>query len=60
MLSVPPATITWASPRSIASRASMMACSPDPQAMLTVTAVDVIGMPDRTATWRATLGPEPA
>ena len=53
MLSMPPATINWASPARIACAASMTALRPDPQTLLMVSAATVGGRPAWSAACRA-------
>jgi hypothetical protein len=60
MFSVPPATINSASPQRIDWAASATARRPDPQTMLTASAVLSCGIPQPIATWRATFWPRPA
>src|SRR5437867_371840 len=60
MLSVPPATITSASPHLIAWAASMTAFSPEPQTLFTVCAGTDSGRPALTAACRAGFMPSPA
>ncbi len=55
--SVPPATITSASPASIARAARAIACRPDAQKRLTVMAAAAGGIPARRAACRATFIP---
>ena len=45
MFSMPPATITWASPQRMAWSASITACSPEPHTLLIVSAATVGGKP---------------
>ena len=60
MDSMPPASTTSDSPSMIACAPLAIVCMPDAQALLMVCAGALVGMPARTATCRAGLGPEPA
>src|SRR5215831_15589649 len=53
MFSMPPATATLMLPREISWAAETMACAPEPQTRLTVSAGVVTGSPAWTAAWRA-------
>ena len=57
MLSVPPAMIAFAEPPRMRSAANAMACRPDAQNRLTVTADASTGIPARRLAMRATLSP---
>src|SRR5262249_2885826 len=59
MLSLPPATITRASPNRTACEASMTAFSPEPHTLLMVSAATVGGSPALRAAWRAGACPTP-
>jgi hypothetical protein len=60
MDSIPPATITRASPARIAWAASITALRPEPHTLLMVSAGTVSGTPPSTAAWRAGACPTPA
>src|SRR5262245_31777496 len=60
MLSMPPATITRASPRRTACEASMTAFNPEPHTLLMVSAATVGGSPALRAACRAGACPTPA
>ena len=60
MNSMPPATITPASPSAIRSCASIAAFIPDPHILLTVVAGTLSGSPAWNAAWRAGACPCPA
>src|SRR5262249_23962372 len=53
MFSMPPATATLILPREISCAEETMACAPEPQTRLTVSAGVVTGSPAWTAAWRA-------
>src|SRR6188508_1713039 len=57
MLSVPPAMMTLAEPAMIRSAANAMACSPEAQNLLMVTAEASTGSPARRLAMRATFSP---
>ena len=60
MLSIPPATTTWASPLRISRAARLTAFSDDAQTLLTVNAGTLVGSPAFSAAWRAGIWPMPA
>jgi hypothetical protein len=60
MLSMPPATMTSASPARISAAPSMIAFRPEPQTLLIVVALVLTGSPPRRAAWRAGAWPAPA
>src|SRR6476661_7934524 len=59
MDSMPPATMTCASPALMAWAASMTALSPEPHTLFTVTALTVAGTPALSIAWRAGAWPTP-
>ena len=60
MFSMPPATITFASPAGMRPAPSITAFSPEPQTLLMVVALTESGSPALRAAWRAGAWPAPA
>ena len=60
MLSMPPATMTSASPARMAAAPIITAFSPEPQTLLMVVALTPSGSPAFSAAWRAGACPAPA
>src|SRR5690606_35047994 len=60
MLSMPPATTNWASPRRMARSARAMADIPERHTLLMVVQGTVMGRPPATAAWREVIWPSPA